>query len=140
MDGTILKGQATADQRARYLEAGIEAQTGIEEAIRLLKAQRGWTASPDERRHLRAHLLGLRAARSGIRADLVGFLSESFRWRVPGAEDVRRIRESSRRIFAMLPGQSSIREIVTTANGLLEGWATTRPDESHRPPLRLEAS
>jgi hypothetical protein len=141
MNGTILKAYATPEQRARYLEAGLETQTGLEEAIRLLKAQRGWNASSEERRHLRGHLLGLRAARSLVRADLVGFLSDSFRLRDLGPDDVDRIREHSRSIFSMLPGQTSIHEIVKTVDRLLDGWAATRPaDERDRPRLRLEAS
>jgi len=137
---TILKAQATPEQRARYLEAGLEVQAGLEEAIRLIKVQRSAISDPDERRRVRTHILGLRAAHAHILADLVGFLSDSFRLRAPQASDLSDIKEMSRAMYGMLPGSSSLRDIMLTANRLLAKWAGTRPAEDARPMLRLEAS
>jgi len=137
----IRKSQASAEQRAYYLEAGLEVQAGLEEAIRLIKIQRNAISDPDERRRVRTHILGLRAAHANVLADLVGFLSDSFRLRAPDQSDLSEFKHSSRTIFAMLPGRSSLRDIMLTADRLLQKWAETRPAdlESH-PLLRLEAS
>ena len=138
---TIRKSQASAEQRACYLEAGLEVQAGLEEAVRLIKLQRSTISDPDERRRVSAHILGLRAAHASVLADLVGFLSDAFRLRAPDASDLDDLKQSSHATFAMLPGRNSLRDIMLTANRLLQKWAETRPaDLESQPLLRLEAS
>lgn len=140
-DSTILRAHATAYQRAEYLEAGLEVQTGLEEAIRLIEIQRNSLSNADERRDSATQLLGLRAAHAGVRADLIGFLSDTFRLQPPIAEDVVDIKETSRTLYGMLPGRDSVRDIVHVAELLVTKWARTRPGEDPASPhLRLEAS
>ena len=137
---TILKAHASSDQRAQYLEAGLEVQAGLEEAIRLVKVRRSCMSDPDERRRVKTHILKLRAAHAHILADLVGFLSDSFRLRAPEPADLSDIKELSRAIYAMLPGGDSLRDVMLTADRLVAKWAETRPDEDAGLHLRLEAS
>lgn len=139
MSHTILKARATPDQRARYLEAGLEVQAGLEEAIRLIKVQRSAMSDPEERRRVKTHVLRLRAAHANILSDLMGFLSDSFRLRALEAEDLASIKEVSRAMYGMLPGCASLGDIMLTADRLVSKWAETRPEEDTRH-LRLEAS
>lgn len=140
MSQTIHKSQTSAEQRALYLEAGLEVQAGLEEAIRLITVQGSTLSDADDRRRIQTHLLGLRAAHANVLADLVGFLSDSFRLRAPDISGLAEFKRASRRIFAMLPSRDSLEEIMLAADDLLEEWTKTRPADQSQPLLRLEAS
>lgn len=48
MTRPILKTEASAEERANYLEAGLETKAGLEEAIRLLNLQHGRSSDPEK--------------------------------------------------------------------------------------------
>ncbi len=128
-----VKDEASPLERASYVEAGLETQAGLEEAIRLLTLQRAATGRPEARRRLSDTVHELRAALDGVRTDLVDYLADGFRMAVPDEAELAAFKSDSRTLFRMMPGQES-EDVLVVAGRLAGRWARTRP---RRPSLDI---
>lgn len=126
MTEPILKTEASARQRANFLEAGLEAEAGLEEAIRLLTLQRGQERDAEDRRRLRSQLLEIEAEREKVHADLISFLSETFRFTPPSVSEVNGIKDATRVLYSMVADDVSIDQIMDAADAVLNRWSRHR--------------
>lgn len=126
MSEPILKTEASARQRANYLEAGLETEAGLEEAMRLLRLRSRRTRDPDDRRGLRSQLLEIEAEREKVHADLVSFLSETFRLAPPNTSEVNEIKDATRALSGMVADHVSIDQIMDATEELLNKWSRHR--------------
>jgi hypothetical protein len=123
MTEPILKTQASAKERANYLEAGLETEAGLEEAIRLLGLQHGQTSDSESRRRLRSQLLELEAERSKVHADLISFLLETFRLLPPTTSEVNEVKDAARVLYSMVADNVSITQVMEATEKLLMKWS-----------------
>jgi hypothetical protein len=126
MTEPILKTEASARQRANFLEAGLETEAGLEEAIRLLTLRRGQERDAEDRRRLRSQLLEIEAEREKVHADLISFLSETFRFTPPSVSEVNEIKGATRVLYSMVANNVSIDHIMDAADKVLNRWSRHR--------------
>lgn len=126
MNEPILKTEASARQRANFLEAGLETEAGLQEAIRLLSGGQWQEQDAEDRRRLRSRLLEIEAGREQVHADLIRFLSETFRFAPPSATDVNEIKDATRVLYSMAAEDVSIDQIMDAAHKVLLKWSRHR--------------
>jgi hypothetical protein len=126
MNEPILKTEASARQRANYLEAGLETEAGLEEAIRLLQLRRGQELDAEDCRRLRSQLTEIEAEREKVHADLISFLSETFRFMPPSVSEVNEIKDATRVLYSMVADDVSIEQIMHATHMVLNRWSRHR--------------
>lgn len=126
MNQPILKTEASARQRANFLEAGLEAEAGLEEAIRLLTLRRAREVDEEDRQRLRSQMLEIEAERARVHADLISFLSEAFRFTPPSVSEVNEIKDATRLLHSMVAEDVSIDQIMDAADTVLNRWSRHR--------------
>jgi hypothetical protein len=120
------RSQATTAERARYLEAGVEAQAALHVAIRLLKTRQALTADPDESRLILVHLLDLEAEVAKVTADLIAFVAEQRPIEPPTAEDLKQIKAAARELDRFTADAAAAGVILGVATTVLTKWQATR--------------
>ena len=120
------RSEATTAERARYLEAGVEAQAALHVAIRLLKTRQALTADPDESRLILVHLLDLEADASKVQADLIAFIAEQRPIEPPTADDLAQIKAAARELDQLTADAATAGVILGVATTILTKWEATR--------------
>lgn len=123
-NNAVVKAAATPEQRADYLEAGIETLAGLDEAVRILTLRSAVCEDREERGRCRAHATELAQRRARVCAELVGFLSDTFRFRAPTDRSLGKLRQASRNLFALTPEASS-ETVLEAADSLCSEWGAT---------------
>ena len=87
-DEITIKKDARAQERARYIEAALTTQVGLESSVRLLKTRETLSADIDELRDARFGRLDFEGDIAKVQARLIGFLADSFSFKPPTVDDV----------------------------------------------------
>lgn len=124
----VVKAAATPEQRANYLEAGIETLAGLDEAVRVLTLRSAVCEDREERGRCRLHAAELARRRARVCTEMVSFLSDAFRFRPPTVQSLNRLRHASRALFGLTP-QASGKTVIDAADRLCSEWDAT---EVHR--------
>lgn len=120
------RSQATAAERARYLEAGVQAEAALHTAIRLLKTRQALIADPDESRLILVHLLDLEADLAKVHADLIAFVVEQRPIEPPTADDLEKIKAAARELDQFTATAATAGVILGVATTVLTKWRATR--------------
>lgn len=120
------RSQTKPQERAAYLEAGMEVQTALRITIRWLKVRQVLTGDPDETRLIMVQLLEQEAELAKVQADLVAFLSEQRAIEPPTVSEVEQIKMVARELDRLTTAAATTRAIVDTTTALLDRWQVTR--------------
>lgn len=119
---SVTRSQATEQQRANFLEAGVNTRTAIETAIRLLRARQALTGDPDEARRITVALLELESDAAKVQADIVAFLSEQRSIEPPSAQQLERVKDAARRIEGFTANAAITNSLLATTTELISQW------------------
>jgi hypothetical protein len=124
--GPVKRSEATDSEAVRYMEAGLEAQDGLNAAIILLKTKQVLTADPDESRQITVRVLELQSEVGKIQSELIAFRSEQSAIRPPNDAEVNSIKSVARSLDGMIASKVLTGAIVKAATDLAQAFAATR--------------
>ncbi|MDH3731959.1 MAG: hypothetical protein OEU54_00435 [Gemmatimonadota bacterium] len=113
-------------QRLDYLELGLRAEVGLEEAIRLLSPRDSHEADPSHLERLYRSVRRLDGAWLTVHADLTSFISGDLKVRPPARCVSRRVDERTA-LLSSMPGDVLPSVVLTLAGDIIDRWASTRP-------------
>ena len=119
----VKRSQASEVERGNIFEAGLQTQTALRTAMRLLKARQTLTGDPDESRLVTVALLDLESQVAKIQADLIAFMSDQRAIRPPSDADVEAVRQVALRLDAMTANAVLTNGVLALTTDVVRRWS-----------------
>ena len=122
----VTSANASAEERANYMEVVFTARRELGELIMQLEARKNGFANGAESQFIDSRIDDLRAQRNFLSADLNAFLAGSLSVTPPSDDDVKTIKDLVHKVDAMTAQSTEAAIMVKAADDLLGVWRKTR--------------